>query len=195
MDIKAVRPVEAKTVYIVFIHLFFHFFFEGREICLLLTWSTVWSDYLGSWQLLKHHTHPNVTPYFNLLFETHIKMHKKQGAKLWCNKMKFQSIRQQQSWKWLWFDREALELKLWMLHMLLCYTNTPYTLYCALSWHFIIITIKFESHQNRTVQENMDKIWHNWNTCGKCQCFNAYQIVLNCMCSATKNNPSTSKPL
>ena len=82
-----------------FIHLFIHlfFFFEGGggKSVLLLTWSTVWSDYLGSWQLLKHHTHPNVTPYFNLLFETHIKMHKKQGAKLWCNKMKFQLIRQQ----------------------------------------------------------------------------------------------------
>lgn len=31
MDIKAVRPVEAKTVYIVFIHLIFLFFFLRGE--------------------------------------------------------------------------------------------------------------------------------------------------------------------
>ena len=40
VDIKAVRPVEAKTVYIVFIHLFIHLFFfegEGGKSVLILT--------------------------------------------------------------------------------------------------------------------------------------------------------------
>lgn len=38
VDIKAVRPVEAKTVYIVFIHVIFLFFFflrGGKSVCFL----------------------------------------------------------------------------------------------------------------------------------------------------------------